>query len=217
MTEVTAETTAAPEAAATEATQATAPQAEGQPEAQPTAEGTKPEAQETIEATTEENTTPANVDLELTAPEGMEMFADDFALFSTEATEWIKANPDATAADAFKWAADRQANAVAESARAAIVARNEKITEWETQLKADKEVGGDKFKESVATALKTLDTWGSPELQKQLDQAGVGNHPDLIRLLVRAGAAMQDAKVLTTNAGGARKSFADALYGGNAN
>ena len=217
MTEVTAETTAAPEATATEAPQATAPQAtEGQPEAQQTAEGATPEAQETTEATTEENTTPANVDLELTAPEGMEMFADDFASFSTEATEWIKANPDATAADAFKWAADRQANAVTASANAAIAAHNEKVTEWENQLKADKEIGGDKFKESVATALKTLDTWGSPELQQQLNETGLGNHPDMIRLLVRAGAAMQDAKVLTTNAGGARKSFADALYG-NAN
>lgn len=217
MTEaVAAEQTAAPEAAATEAPQATAPQAtEGQPEAQQ-AEGTTPEAKKTTEATTEENTTPANVEINLTAPEGMEMFADDFASFSTEATEWIKANPDATAADAFKWAADRQAKAVADSARAAIVAHNEKVTEWETQLKADKEVGGDKLAESIATAKKAVDQWGTPALMQHLDETGLGNHPDMIRFLVRAGSAMQDAKVLTTNAGGARKSFADALYG-NAN
>lgn len=63
-------------------------------------------------------------------------------------------------------------------------------TEWAESAKADKEFGGDKLQESLTAARKALDKFGSPELRAMLDESGLGNHPELIRLLVRAGKAV---------------------------
>lgn len=70
----------------------------------------------------------------------------------------------------------------------------EKINEiregWAASSKTDKEFGGDKFKENLALAKQALNELGTPELKTFLDNSGLGNHPELIRLLYRAGKAI---------------------------
>ena len=77
--------------------------------------------------------------------------------------------------------AARQAE-VAEAAR----------TEWANASQTDKEFGGDKLTENLAVAKQALDTFGTPELHALLNQSGLGNHPEVIRFMFRAGKAISE-------------------------
>ena len=78
--------------------------------------------------------------------------------------------------------------------------------------KSDSEFGGDGFNENIAAAKSALDKFGTPELTKLMDDFGVGNHPEMIRFMVRVGRqTMEDVP-----GGGApqgdSKSAVDVLY-----
>jgi hypothetical protein len=62
--------------------------------------------------------------------------------------------------------------------------------EWVEASTGDKEFGGEKLSESLATAKKALDAFGTPELTRILNESGFGNHPEIIRFLFRAGRAI---------------------------
>jgi hypothetical protein len=53
--------------------------------------------------------------------------------------------------------------------------------------KADKEIGGEKFDESVGIAKLAMDAYFTPEFSKFLNDTGLGNHPEMIRGLHKAG------------------------------
>lgn len=59
--------------------------------------------------------------------------------------------------------------------------------EWAKSAQSDKEYGGEKYKESIALARRVLNQFGSNALKEQLNSSGLGNHPELIRLMVRIG------------------------------
>ena len=48
---------------------------------------------------------------------------------------------------------------------------------WVASSTADKEFGGDKLQENLATAKKARDAFGTPELTTLLNKTGLGNHP----------------------------------------
>lgn len=92
-------------------------------------------------------------------------------------------------------------------------------TEWVNNARSDKEFGGDKLPENLAVAKKALDTFGSPELRTLLNESGLGNHPEIIRLMYRAGKAISEDRFVAGSQGGGKtagpKSFSDlasALY-----
>lgn len=93
------------------------------------------------------------------------------------------------------------------------------IRGWAEAAKADKEMGGDKWDTSVETAQRALNTFGTPELKAALNQTGLGNHPEMIRLMVRLGNAMREDTIVLpgSQSGGEKKSVADRLYGGAEN
>jgi hypothetical protein len=62
--------------------------------------------------------------------------------------------------------------------------------EWTKALATDKEFGGDKLAENLATANKALTSFGSPELLTLLRETGLNNHPEIIRAWFRAGQAI---------------------------
>lgn len=61
---------------------------------------------------------------------------------------------------------------------------------WVSASKADKEFGGSGLNENLSTAKKALDAFGSTELRAFLEDSGLGDHPEMIRLLYRAGRAI---------------------------
>ena len=152
-------------------------------------------------------------EFKLTAPEGMEDFQGEFDTFSSEVSEWMQANPDATASDALKWAAEQQADKVAKQTQDVSEAFIKQIETWEAEAKADKDIGGDAFDANLATAKKAIDAFGDDALKTALNESGLGSHPAVIKFAVNAGKALSDAPVLKTNGGGAKKSLAESLYG----
>lgn len=78
------------------------------------------------------------------------------------------------------------------------------VTGWSNAAKADTEYGGDKFSENVAVAQRALNSFGTPELRAVLDQYGVGNHPEMIRLMYRIGKSMREDSVVMPGATGER-------------
>ena len=91
---------------------------------------------------------------------------------------------------------------------------SKQVTDWGDQVKADKEIGGDKLTASVGQAQKALDQFGTPALREYLESSGLGNHPELVRAFAKVGKMMSEDKIIMPNQGGQR-SAADVLYGKN--
>lgn len=89
---------------------------------------------------------------------------------------------------------------------------SKQVTDWGDQVKADKEIGGDKLTASVGQAQKALDQFGTPALREYLESSGLGNHPELVRAFAKVGKMMSEDKIIMPNQGGQR-SAADVLYG----
>lgn len=86
-------------------------------------------------------------------------------------------------------------------------------TEWLTTSQADKEFGGDKLGENLAVAKKALDAFGTPELRTLLQESGMGNHPEVVRFMFRAGKAIsEDGFVAGTRKGAAQNDPAKTLF-----
>ncbi|ELE9701334.1 peptidase [Enterobacter kobei] len=89
----------------------------------------------------------------------------------------------------------------------------QKTTEqWAEDVKADKEIGGDKLTANLSAAQRALDLFGSPALKEYLEGTGLGNHPELVKTFIKIGKAMsEDGMVDGSNQG--QRSAAEVLYG----
>ncbi|THF64319.1 hypothetical protein [Pseudothauera rhizosphaerae] len=85
-------------------------------------------------------------------------------------------------------------------------------TEWADTARADQEFGGEKLNENLAVARKALDAFGSPELKSLLNESGLGNHPEFIRLLYRTGKAISEDRIVTGGAPTGPKDAAKTLF-----
>ncbi len=77
---------------------------------------------------------------------------------------------------------------------------NNVMVEWQTTAKNDKEIGGQAFDDNIASAKRALDTFGTTELLEALETTGMGNHPEIIRVLARVGKAIGEDKIHVGNA-----------------
>lgn len=85
--------------------------------------------------------------------------------------------------------------------------------EWSELSKTDKEFGGENLNANLAVAKKALDAFASPELKTLLNEAGLGNHPEIIRFMYRAGKNISEDRIVTgQQPTGSDKSLADKLY-----
>lgn len=82
---------------------------------------------------------------------------------------------------------DFQAEQVQAGQRKQADAFSQMMEDWQTQSRNDKEFGGDKFEENIAHARAAVSKFGTPELAKLLEDHGTGNHPEMIRFMVRVG------------------------------
>ena len=144
-------------------------------------------------ATTEE-TAP---EYEFTFEEGVEVDPDTIGNLKELAKELgltqeqAQKIADLGAAQSQKWVA-LQEQAITEAS-----------AQWVEEVKADKEIGGDRLSENLGIAKRALDRFGTPELSKLLDESRLGNHPELIRTMYRIGKAISDDAVVP----GSRSAF----------
>lgn len=85
----------------------------------------------------------------------------------------------------------------AQGATAALDTKIEQVRrEWNEASRVDKEIGGDKLDENRAVAKRALDTFGTPELSKFLEETKLGDHPEVLRAFFRVGQAISEDRLV---------------------
>lgn len=145
---------------------------------------------------------------EFTKPEGTELDESSLGDFAAVAKE-LKLSQEEAQAVINKMAPAMQARQLEAVQKVA--------ADWANASATDKEFGGDSLPANLATAQKALNAFGTPELRQLLDGSRLGNHPEVIRFMVRAGKAISEDRMVTSGSGSAKASpvsLADALYPG---
>lgn len=87
---------------------------------------------------------------------------------------------------------------------------------WETEAKADPDIGGAKFDETKALARQTFTRFGvkadGPFL-KLLEESGLGSHPDMLRFVANVGRLTGEATADNGSGGQQQPRLADRVYG----
>jgi hypothetical protein len=191
--------------ATTAATATTSQQAtEGQPAATPAAANTEGDT-----GTKGDQPSSAPEKYEFKAPEGTSLDEAVIAEYSTVAKEL------GLSQEAAQKVIDKLAPKLAErTAAAQVEAFNAFKDGLEAQTRADKELGGDKLNENLAVAKKALNAFGTPELRKLLDDTGLANHPEVIRVLFKAGKSISEDRFVPggTQPTKGERDAASALY-----
>ncbi len=85
---------------------------------------------------------------------------------------------------------------------------------WKEQTLNDKEIGGEHLKENIALAHRVIDRFATPALKDELTKTGYGNHPELVRMLVKIGRLGAEDKFIVAGADApAPKTLAERIYG----
>lgn len=146
---------------------------------------TKP-AEKKDDKTADADKVPDDGKYELTMPEGVEVDAELLAAVSPRFKELglTRAQAQALTDDFIKVQQER--------GEVQVKAWGERVQKWADDAKADKEIGGDKWAGTVSDAQRAINKLGTPELKEYLNSSGGGNHPELIRILAKAGALLKE-------------------------
>lgn len=142
------------------------------------AEGEKPEVPESYEFTD----LPGGMELDATLTEAVSPVFKELGLTQDQASKLVQAYAGVMA---------NQAQAMADQV-------TEMVKGWVDTAKADKEIGHNNWQRSVDAANAVLRKFGTPELvQEVMVNQGMGNHPEVIRLLARIGLSVSDDTLIT--------------------
>ena len=64
--------------------------------------------------------------------------------------------------------------------------------DWANESQSDKEFGGEGLNDNLTVAKQSLDAFGTDALKSLLQDTGLGNHPEIIRFMYRAGKAISE-------------------------
>lgn len=92
------------------------------------------------------------------------------------------------------------------------------IADWAKETLADAEVGGSRLNESKALAARTIGRFLPNDMEGQqfrtfLNESGLGNHPQMMRMLSRIGRELGEAKADPGNGGGRALTTEEKFYG----
>lgn len=110
-----------------------------------------------------------------------------------------------------------KAQKLAESAAPALYNRmradlQAKAVAWKESAKADKEFGGANFDANMAIAKTAYDRYTTPELRQIMNSAGLGCHPEFLRMFYRLGKDLQQDHGVQGGAQNPQQSWAKRLY-----
>jgi hypothetical protein len=109
--------------------------------------------------------------------------------------------------------AQKLTDAYAARHQAVMEAHAAQVTEWANETKADKEIGGAKFEESVGIARTAIKQFADDTVLEQLNATGLGNHPAVVKMFYRIGKALgEDQHVPPGSASHQRKSPVELFY-----
>lgn len=133
---------------------------------------------------------------ELTTPEGVEL---DTAFLEQVTPVFKELKLSGVQAQKL---ADLYTGKVVEMQRAQMDTWNKTLSGWQASAMNDAEYGGAGFEENVSLAKAALKEFGSDDLQKAFIDYGMGNHPEVIRLLYKVGKAMKNDKLVVGDRNG---------------
>jgi hypothetical protein len=81
---------------------------------------------------------------------------------------------------------------------------------WQNEIKADKEIGGDKLPATLQTVSKALDQYGTPGVRQALDYTGAGNNPEIVRTIYAMAKALGEGGHVNGNPPNGRQGPIDA-------
>ena len=97
---------------------------------------------------------------------------------------------------------------------------------WANESQSDKEFGGENLKANLEVAKSSLNAFGTDALKSLLQESGLGNHPEIIRFMYRAGKAISEDSYVGNSQGANAKGsnipkdfngIANALYSNQQN
>ena len=144
------------------------------------------EGQEDADAGAEGSQTPPDTYADFTLPEGTVL--DEVAL--TEALGLFK--EDGLSQEQSQKYVDLYSKMVQAGSQTQTDNFNQLMSDWRDQSKNDGEFGGDKFDENIKVAQAAVNAYGTSELKQLLEDHGVGNHPEMVRFMVRVGRTLEE-------------------------
>ena len=172
----------------------------------PPAEGAAPPAPAPAPAAVEPPVVPETYDLKL--PDGSRLDPSRVEKIASLAKERKLSN------EAAQEILTREHEVVEGYASAQQTAYQQQQEAWSTALKTDKELGGDNLNKKVELASRVVNRFGTEEFKKALNETGLGNHPELVRVFARVAEKLgEDNLVLPGAAPGAGpKDLRDVFY-----
>lgn len=173
----------------------------------PAANSESAQSQSTSEAQTKPSVVPDKYDLKL--PEGSTL--DPKALESVSAF----AKENGLSQEAAQAVLEREHSLVKGLQKAQTQEWEATKERWLKESMSDKELGGDRLKESVeiaSRAIKRFDPTG--KMTEMLEKSGFGNHPEVIRFMKRIGEAMAEDRLVVPGAqvGSGKKPIEEIFY-----
>ena len=90
--------------------------------------------------------------------------------------------------------------------------------DWAEESKSDEEFGGETFDANIEVAKTALNAFGTDPFKQLLAESGLGNHPEVIRFMYRAGKAIsEDSYVGNSQGANAQGSNVPKDFDGKAN
>ena len=90
-------------------------------------------------------------------------------------------------------------------------------TEWAENSQSDKEFGGENLNANLEIAKSALNAFGTDPLKQLLSESGLGNHPEVIRFMYRAGKAISEDSYVGNSQGADPKGNTPKDFNGIAN
>ena len=91
------------------------------------------------------------------------------------------------------------------------------MTEWAEKSQSDDEFGGENLDANLEIAKTALNAFGTGTFKQLLSESGLGNHPEVIRFMYRAGKAMSEDSYVGNSEGANAKSNVPKDFNGIAN
>jgi len=82
------------------------------------------------------------------------------------------------------------------------------VDQWAEDVKADKDIGGEKFEQNISLAKQALDKFGGQDLKDLLQSTGFGNHPAIVKAFYNIGKSVSNDVLVVSN--GSSKETKDA-------
>lgn len=102
-------------------------------------------------------------------------------------------DPKVTKAELAQKLVDLNIKSTQEAFEKASLAWETRMTDWQSEVRADPEVGGARFDQSVATANKVVQQHGDPELAQLCADTGIGNNVHFVKFLNRIAPKLLEA------------------------